>query len=439
MFDQWGGQVTVVPVAALAAREQEWWREPPVDGSGMGSWATDAARSLECARVASSRLVREADTALSDRLGELAGLRGRVEQLTVAVVLEAANRGAHTAASLSLRDWLSGQLPWASRADISDLATVAEELDRPGHDSLRSAVSSGGLPTRRAARLLRALRQLRVVADPVTYARDVDNLVPFAQRSDVTDRELDTVVDHLLTLALPAQEVEEQVRSQQELRGVNESSLADGSLTRFIITADPEGAAVIRSVLSSPLAAPAPDADGPDPRTASQRRYDALLAVVGRGVASPEGVPTTSKARLVVTVGLDVLTGQAQGIGETLTGETLTGETLSPGQVRRLACTSELIPAVLGTQSEVLDLGRPVRLASPAQLTVLYRRDRHCTYPGCTIPPQWCDAHHVTWYSRGGKTYLDNLALLCGRHHTLVHQRDLSATVGPTGVSWERR
>ncbi|HKJ12719.1 MAG TPA: HNH endonuclease signature motif containing protein, partial [Ornithinimicrobium sp.] len=61
------------------------------------------------------------------------------------------------------------------------------------------------------------------------------------------------------------------------------------------------------------------------------------------------------------------------------------------------------------------------------------------TYPGCSVPPHWCDAHHLEWFSRGGHTDLNNLALLCRRHHTLVHQRDLTATIGPDHVvHWQR-
>ncbi|MCU1537932.1 MAG: nuclease, partial [Humibacillus sp.] len=59
-----------------------------------------------------------------------------------------------------------------------------------------------------------------------------------------------------------------------------------------------------------------------------------------------------------------------------------------------------------------------------------------CSYPGCTVPPQWCDAHHVVHWSRGGATDLRNGALLCGRHHTIVHQLGLNATVDPDRVTW---
>src|SRR6478735_5637181 len=59
----------------------------------------------------------------------------------------------------------------------------------------------------------------------------------------------------------------------------------------------------------------------------------------------------------------------------------------------------------------------------------LWRRDRTCTYPGCTAPAGWARAHHVRHWVDGGATDLDNAALLCQRHHTFVHDRRLWATV----------
>jgi hypothetical protein len=61
------------------------------------------------------------------------------------------------------------------------------------------------------------------------------------------------------------------------------------------------------------------------------------------------------------------------------------------------------------------------RLATPGQRAALAARDRGCTWPDCTAPPALCEAHHVIWWSRGGPTTIDNLALLCSRHHTTVH------------------
>ena len=109
---------------------------------------------------------------------------------------------------------------------------------------------------------------------------------------------------------------------------------------------------------------------------------------------------------------------------------------LSPGAVRRLACEAGIVPMVLGGPSEVLDVGRAQRFFTPAQRRALARRDGGCSYPGCTIPPQWCEAHHVEHWLHGGLTDLGNGALLCGRHHTVVHERGMTATVTASRVTW---
>jgi len=102
-------------------------------------------------------------------------------------------------------------------------------------------------------------------------------------------------------------------------------------------------------------------------------------------------------------------------------GTTDTGEDLSAGTLRRMACDAEVIPVVLGGASAVLDVGRASRLVTAAIWTALVARDRHCRFPGCTRPPIMCHAHHVTHWVDGGATSLDNLVLLCGHHHRLVH------------------
>jgi len=148
-------------------------------------------------------------------------------------------------------------------------------------------------------------------------------------------------------------------------------------------------------------------------------------------VAAPQGVTRTPRTQLVVTMTLSALLDQLRGAGLANNDAVL-----SPGTVRRLACEAGIIPAVLGGPSETLDLGRTERLFTPAQRHALARRDGGCSYPGCTIAPQWTEAHHITHWIHGGPTNLTNGALLCGRHHTLVHQRGLTATATPTSLTW---
>ena len=63
-------------------------------------------------------------------------------------------------------------------------------------------------------------------------------------------------------------------------------------------------------------------------------------------------------------------------------------------------------------------------------------RDRSCTFPGCSVPGSWCEAHHVVWWCRGGGTDIELLVLLCGRHHKKVHDKDLMATVTGGTTIW---
>jgi Domain of unknown function (DUF222) len=76
-----------------------------------------------------------------------------------------------------------------------------------------------------------------------------------------------------------------------------------------------------------------------------------------------------------------------------------------------------------GPLSEPLDVGRASRVATPAQRRALAARDGGCLFPGCDTPPLWCEPHHwlIHWID-GGETNLDNLALLCRRHHRFVHE-----------------
>ncbi len=86
-----------------------------------------------------------------------------------------------------------------------------------------------------------------------------------------------------------------------------------------------------------------------------------------------------------------------------------------------LTCNAVVRAALLAPGGAVLDLGRSQRLASAAQKTALLARDGGCVIPGCTVPGDACDAHHVVPWSQGGPTDLDNLALACGRHHAEIH------------------
>jgi hypothetical protein len=79
----------------------------------------------------------------------------------------------------------------------------------------------------------------------------------------------------------------------------------------------------------------------------------------------------------------------------------------------------------------VLDLGRRARTISPALRRALEFRDGGCRFPGCGL--KFTEGHHIWHWADGGPTSLDNLVLLCLRHHRLVHEGDFRVEMGPTG------
>ena len=130
---------------------------------------------------------------------------------------------------------------------------------------------------------------------------------------------------------------------------------------------------------------PDPDCfhDGRDPREAGARLWDALVEACHR-LHATDALPHThaTTARLWVTITLEDLQDRLDRHGLLPTGQTI-----SAAAARRLACDAELIPAVLGTDSQVLDLARTSRLVTPGIWNALVLRDRHCAFPGCTPPP----------------------------------------------------
>jgi hypothetical protein len=97
---------------------------------------------------------------------------------------------------------------------------------------------------------------------------------------------------------------------------------------------------------------------------------------------------------------------------------------IDPELARRVACDASVMRVVLAGRSEPLDVGRRTPVIPPAMRRAVIVRDRRCRFPGCDRPHTWCDAHHVVHWADGGPTAVQNLVLLCRRHHRKVHERD---------------
>ena len=164
--------------------------------------------------------------------------------------------------------------------------------------------------------------------------------------------------------------------------------------------------------------------DGPAgpsaPSAATNAEALSLVAesFLAHGPATRAGADRT---QLVVHVDAETLSSNAFGRSELEAGPPITPET-----ARRLGCDASL--RVLVKQGRrALYLGRRTRSIPPALGLALRERDRGCRFPGCDAR-RWCDGHHIVPWALGGRTDLDNLALLCRRHHRLVHEGGFAVT-----------
>nr|WP_301539757.1 HNH endonuclease signature motif containing protein [Nocardioides sp. zg-DK7169] len=247
------------------------------------------------------------------------------------------------------------------------------------------------------------------------------------QAVDFGPRELRRLGERLLEVVAPqwADELERRQLEAAERRARRRTTLSvqhQGDGTALIRARVPEAVALRLTTMLESFTNPrkgdgeavAADADGR--RVPYERRlgeaFCSLMEALDPARLPLHGGDATT---LVITMDLATLTA---GLG---TATLADGSRITAGEARRLACTAGLVPAVLGTRSVPLDLGRATRLFSPGQRKALAIRDSECRADGCTIPSTWCEAHHLTPWSAGGRTDLANALLLCSHHHHLIH------------------
>lgn len=432
-------------VADLAARYQV--RDGDGDGDDWGpprGWAgqelaeglTDATRGLERATLDRDETVQVFDAGLVEALGALRELRARGDALVVSLALEAAERGLHSARGVSLVDWLVARCPGTSTQEATWVDQVVKCARRASGGPLREAVVAGQVPLHRAAMVARALNRIAPAVNDVDKHEGYVAILAgaAADLAGMPDRDLGLACQKTVRDVLDDEDDKE--KTAHQLRSVTRRSVGDG-LTQFTVYAPDEAAAVLDGIITGELAAPAHGTDEngdlvADVRMPCQRKFDALMTVVDRGLGNPGAPPSTGRATVIVTIPFDPERGRPAG-----TGITPGGLLVGPIAAGKLACSGEITPVWVGPGDEPLALGRTARYASPAQWKALVVRDRHCTYPGCTRLPQWCDTHHLDWWHRDhGRTDLHRLALLCEPHHHLVHQEDLHAQVVGGVVIW---
>ncbi|MDZ7929099.1 MAG: DUF222 domain-containing protein [Rhodococcus sp. (in: high G+C Gram-positive bacteria)] len=109
---------------------------------------------------------------------------------------------------------------------------------------------------------------------------------------------------------------------------------------------------------------------------------------------------------------------------------------LSRSTSRQLACDCVLTAIVMDEHGSPINLARTARTVTAKQRKALIARDHTCAFPGCGKPASWTEAHHIWHWADGGPTDMNNLVLLCGFHHRLMHHSDWEVFIGTDGHPW---
>jgi hypothetical protein len=160
-----------------------------------------------------------------------------------------------------------------------------------------------------------------------------------------------------------------------------------------------------------------------------QRLCDAFMDLMGAAArgSSSGGAPGSAffvvahvpLQALVEDAGDDALTG--------LAGELEHDGLISTEVVRRIACDATIAVALDDDVGHTMYEGRARRFPTGAQRREVMRRDRRCRFPGCSAVT-FTHVHHIVAWKPGGRSDLDNLALLCRHHHGVVHRKGWTMT-----------
>jgi hypothetical protein len=297
-----------------------------------------------------------------------------------------------------------------------------------------AGMAAGGVSFEQAQVIVGGLDELPDRLGIEVLTRAEAHLVELAQKHNPT--ELRILVRRILELAAPeiaegeeARRLEEEEKRARDHSRLSLKPLGDGSTRISGLIPDEAGQRLATYLHAFTNPRKHPEAiSGEEDRIPYPRQlahaFCALLEHLDPDQLPVHGGDATT---LMVTIGLDSLT---KDLG---TGTIIGGEALSATAIRRLACTAKIIPAVLGGNGEVLDLGRSRRLFSPAQRKAMALRDPTCFGEGCSIPAKWTEAHHLKPWSEGGKTDIKDGRLGCSYHHHLIHDPDYTHEILPNG------
>ena len=364
---------------------------------------------------------------------EMAAARARLDFLELRLIGASDDVADHDGAR-DVASWLTTHTR-TDRATNARHQRLAQALDH--WPLLAAALAAGRVQTAQAEVIVRALDALPEDLPDELVAQAQAHLVD--QARDFGPRELRVLGRKVLDVLAPeiGEAHEQALLEAEEAHARHRTSLThhrhgDGSSTIRITGPDAHTDRLLTylEAYTSPR-----QGDADDELRHDQRLGHAFCALLEH--LDPTRLPHHGGDATTVLITVDLATLR-HGLGTATLG---TDTPITAGQARRLACTAKLIPAVLGTDSEPLDLGRTARLYNPPQRKAMRLRDRTCRAEGCNIPATWCEAHHFGQpWAAGGNTDLHDGKLLCNWHHHRAHDTNYTHTELPNGdIRFHRR
>ena len=343
----------------------------------------------------------------------------------------AADHGCRTVA-----DWIAPRTRTDRRAAYAQ-EKLAHALDQTWHH-VGAALADGRMHLDQARVIVKALDALPDDVGAEVKQLAEQRLVEDAEHFGPTD--LARLGRRVLDVVAP------EVGDEQERRALERAERKADSVTRLDFKRRGDGSTDIAATVPDAVAArlktyleaftsptpatpPAATAPTPPPAYGSPPTGNAASVLRPPGTPGPQQLPDHGglATTMVVTMPLETL---KTGLGTAQLG---TGETITAGEARRLACTAGLVPAVLGTKSEVLDLGRTARLLWPAQQLVESRLRSVESRTGCATQRTQGATQRTGGATNGP---LDPAAgvLLCHWHHKRAHDTRYPPTACPTAT-----
>jgi len=347
------------------------------------------------------------DARIEDDFGELQRASETIEVERLRRLAELDRRGIFQRdGHLSTASWLATtfRLGWGHAREQVRLARALQEMPETSRALEEGEISYS------AVRLLVNARN----AEPAAFHRSEPQLVEAARRHSVPDLQRVTAFWRQRAERERSVDTEERLRERRALH----TSVTFLGMVRVDGDLDPETGESLMTAIGAVLNAEARSRERDDDRTPAQRRADALGEICRQWLdRSDRPVIGGERPHLTVTVG-------AEELARSGAAELDHAGPVGSESARRLACDASVMRVVLSGRSEPLDISRRTPVIPPSMRRAVIVRDVRCRFPGCDRPHTWCDAHHVRHWAKGGPTSVDNLLLLCRRHHRLIHRRE---------------